>query len=480
MVVLGVAAGIGVYRYVDESAATDDGYQVYALFDDAEGLIAKSRVVIAGIPVGEIDTIGLEGNRARVDINISGDVDLHPDATISMRQVSLLGQKVLVIDPGVAGERVPDGSRIAVASEAPSTNDILATVGDIAESVRSVAQQLERSFGTDEAGDRMESALRNLSEALEGVNRTIQANEENVNRTLASLEHTTRMGGPPLVHAIENVEAATDQIRTLLAEQRPDIERTVSEADDTVSSIRRASERLEDVLADVRVATDRVARGEGTLGRLSADETLIDEVEGAVEGVSDLVGGIGRLRTILELRNEYNLLANTFKSYFSVRLQPREGRYFLVQLVDDPRGSVDVTQTTVRRSPALPTEPGEYQETRIVSSRGLRFSLQFAKRIRFATFRFGILESTGALGLDLNFFDDRFEVNTDFFAIGVQQFPRVRARIGFEFVRRLWVVGGVDDVLNNNTDFFLGLQLRFVDDDLKSLLPFVGGLVPSG
>ena len=47
----------------------------------------------------------------------------------------------------------------------------------------------------------------------------------------------------------------------------------------------------------------------------------------------------------MELRSEYNFLANTLKTYFSLRLEPREDRYFLIQLVDDPRGDISVTET---------------------------------------------------------------------------------------------------------------------------------------
>ena len=35
--------------------------------------------------------------------------------------------------------------------------------------------------------------------------------------------------------------------------------------------------------------------------------------------------------------------------------------------------------------------------------------------------------------------------------------------------------GGVDDILNNDRrDYFVGLQLRFNDQDLKTILPFAG------
>ena len=57
MVVLGLIVTFAVYRYVDERASTESGYGVYAYFDDVQGLIAKSRVLVAGIPVGYISTI---------------------------------------------------------------------------------------------------------------------------------------------------------------------------------------------------------------------------------------------------------------------------------------------------------------------------------------------------------------------------------------------------------------------------------------
>ena len=103
---------------------------------------------------------------------------------------------------------------------------------------------------------------------------------------------------------------------------------------------------------------------------------------------------------------------------------------------------------------------------------------RLAKRVSFATFRFGILESTGGLGLDIHLFRDRFELATEVFAISEQQFPRLRARLAVEVVRRFWMIAGIDDALNANRDFFLGLQLRFDDEDLKGILPFVGGLTP--
>lgn len=461
MVVLGLIVTFAVYRYVDERASGESGYGVYAYFEDVQGLIPKSRVLIAGIPIGYISSIRLEGARARVDMRIEQDIELYQDARVSMRSLSLLGERVLVIEPGTPGLPViPDGGEIKVTDAGVQTDDILVTVNDIAQSVKKITAQMERAFGTEEAGDRMQSALRNLSDALENI------------------KTVTDEAGPRIVRIMENVELATDDLSQIIHRRRGDLDRGMAEVDDTIASIHQAADQLNAVLADVKEVTGRTARGEGTIGRLTQDEALIDEVEGVAQGLNSFVGGLARLRTIVELRSEYYALSNAFKTYFSIYLKPREGRYFLVQFVDDPRGSLSITESIIRQSPPPLFEPNEYRRTEITRSNRLKFSAQFAKTISFATFRFGIIESTGGLGMDLKVIRERLEVNTDIFEFGRRIYPRLRIRAGFELIRRLWLLAGVDDIANPGRDYFVGLQLRFDDEDLKPLIPLGAVALP--
>ena len=461
MVVLGLAVTFAVYRYVDERSATDSGYGVYAYFGDVQGLVAKSRVLVAGIPVGYISSIRLDGDRARVDLRIEGEIKLYEDASVTMRSLSLLGERVLVIRPGTPGlPEIPDGGEIRVADTGVSTDDIIATVNDIAQSVKRITTQLERAFGTEEAGVRMENALRDLSIALENI------------------REVTDEAGPRVIRIMENVELATGDLSEIIHKRKDEIDRGIGEVDDTIASIHRAADQLNEVLADVKEVTARTARGEGTIGRLTQDEALIDEVEGVAEGLNSFVGGLNRLRTIVELRSEYYALTNAFKTYFSIYLKPREGRYFLVQFVDDPRGTVSVTESIIRQSPPPLFEPNEFRRTEITRSNRLKFSAQFGKTIAFATFRFGIIESTGGLGADFKVLKDRLEINTDVFEFGRRIWPRLRVRAGFELVKRFWLVAGIDDAINPSRDYFVGLQLRFDDEDLKPLIPLGAVALP--
>ncbi|MGF1466988.1 MAG: MlaD family protein [Sandaracinaceae bacterium] len=489
LVVAALVGGFLVWRAVDERSTTDTGYQVHALFEDASGLIPKSRVTVAGIPVGYIEEIRLDGALARVEIVVDDDVALYEDAAVERRSASLLGEYVLAINPGnPALEPLEDGDRIAVVAGAPEFSDILRDVGAIAGSVRSVATQVERVFGTEEGGQRMESALRNLSEALEAVNETIQENRDAVTNTVQNVEGITARAAPRLDGILANIEAITADLRDVIEHNRDGLDEGVGEVGPTIASINRAAQQLERVLEDVGEVTERTAAGEGTVGRLVTDERLVNEVEEAAEGINRLVGGFARLRTVIALRSEYLFLANAFKNYLDIRLAPAEDRYFLIQLVDDPRGRTRFTTVQTRTSPPSVGDPPFQEQVIATTTDGLLISFQLAKRLYFTTLRFGILESTGGIGLDLHFFDDRLEINADVFRFNEQVFPNLRVRINFEIVRTLFILGGFDNLLNsdfttsnlNGGDFFLGAMLRFTDRDILSLLPFLGIAIPSG
>ena len=474
LVLLTLAAGIAVYRFVDEGSHDDESFAAYAIFDDVQGLVVKSRVVIAGIPVGTIEAISLQGDKARVDLLIDGKVKVYKNASVGQRSASLLGETLLVIRPGgpPAPELAP-GDQIAAESKPGGTDEVLRSVNEIAESVKKVTTQLERAFGTDEAGRQMSSSLKNLSEAIEAVNRTIRNNEEVVGHTLRNVEGITEQAAPRIERILAHVEDVTREINTIVQANSAGVSKGLGRVDDTVASIERASKDLEAVMKDVKQVTERTARGEGTIGRLTQDETLINEVEGVVSGVSDVVEPIARLQTFVRLRSEYNFLANSFKAYVGLYIQPREDYYYRFELISDPRGNTKFTQRQVRQSPPPDGDPEFYQQNITETTNDFRFTLQIAKRIHFATFRFGILESTGGIGLDLHFLDDNLQINTDAFAIGEQKYARVRVALAYEILQRLWIVGGVDDLINNSRDFFLGGQLHFNDEDLKSILPFV-------
>ena len=469
-----IVAGFLIYRFVNKSGGSGKGYVVYALMKDAAGIAKHSQVRIAGIPVGSIHGVRLEGDRARIDVRMDPDVPLYEDAAVTKVASSLLGEYYLSLAAGTEGKRqLKDGDRIVNVNEAQSTDQLMRELADIARDVKKVSESLAATVGSDQGREDIKKTLENLAQVTEALNQTVRENRESIRNIMVNVENITEKSGPEIERILENVRVTTTEVRELVAkaeagEQKP------GEVRQIVEKVNRASDSLESALKNLDNVTGRMDRGEGTLGRLTKDEKLINEVEGVAESVGEFVGGLSRLQTIVVLRTDYQFLAAGVKSYVELRLQPREDKYYLIEVINDPRGLTRYEQ--VYTTTDNPNEPPSSREVRTVTTNSLRFSLQFAQSFGPFTGRFGIKESTGGVGLDLLLFQDRFELRQDLFGFGEIVLPRWRVSLGYEFVNRLWLIGGVDDILSpTRRDYFVGAQLKFNDEDLKTILPFAPG-----
>lgn len=476
LLIAAAIAAVVLWRTLFRQAGAGEGRRLYALFNDATGLVPRSRVTTAGIAVGEIESIRLQNGRARVTIRVNDSVPVYDNATVARRASSLLGEFLLVMTPGTADHpRLPEGGRIQTVMEGSSTDEIINSVARITANLSTVSDRINEALGTQEGGREMREILRNIRDLTAGVNQIVQRNSEVVTHTLQNVDRITTENSGDIRATMANLRDSTDRLAQILGRGQPQSENSVTEMREAIQNVAAASRELRETLQHVNSTAASVDRGEGTVGRLLRDEALIDEVQGTAAALNDVVTPIARLQTIVGLRSEYNFIANSLRSTVEVRLQPREDKYYLLELVDDPRGLTrnisTVTDTTD------PTQTAHVRTVQRVTTDAFRLSVMFARRLGPATFRFGIKESTGGVGMDLHLLDDHLEIRTDLFAFGENTYPRLRVAAALNILQRAWIIGGVDDVFNGDRfDYFLGAQLRFNDQDLKSILPFASGL----
>ena len=490
--ILTVAILTGLYlaiEFVSDSVGKSGQYRVWAVFPDAAGLHEKSHVRIAGLKVGYIEEISLTSFTAEVVDEATGkkvkkervgakvvflmdnEVPLYENAEALKAADSLLGDQIVVLHPGdVTEPRLKDGDKIKHTGEA----GLMGNIDKISTDIQTVTENLKNVFGSEEGGRQMAEVLANLRDVSASINELIKANQQNVNRTMKNIDGIAADARPDVRDIMLDLKEITREIKEFIHDNTASAGDAVDEVNGTVKDIRKTVATLDKTVRNLNDVIDGVNRGEGTVGRLLKDDKLIDDVESTVEEVGDFVGGITKLRTIVGISSEYNALSRGFRSGLSLRLQPREDKYYLIEAAYDPRG--DTTHTTTVVESTNPNDPALYRETRHVTRDTLLFSLMFARRIYFATFRFGIKDNSGGLGVDIHFFRDRFELSTDVYRFNDDVYPRLRSMLAFEVVRQLYIMGGVSDALNDNRDFFVGLMLRFDDNDLKTILPFM----PSG
>jgi phospholipid/cholesterol/gamma-HCH transport system substrate-binding protein len=479
----------------------DEGITVHAYFRDASGLGKKSRVQIAGIPVGEIIDIRLENIRARITLRIRRDVGLREDAALSKRSESLLGDYMLDLSAGsLLAPAMVEGGEIKRVVDAQGMEQVFGSLSVITADIQAVTASLKNVLGGEKGQGSMETIVANmvkLTDSVDGVVRGSAERLDNILRDVESISGDVRRvtaGEQGSIHTIvENIDVISHDVRDVIASVKRVVGQNEGEVAGQVSSIKDTLARLDRTLANLEEVSKTVREGKGAVGALVANERLGQRLSETVEDVADYASKLTNLELEVGIRSEYLFNQASAKNTLQMRLVPKPDKYYLLEAVDDPRGSVETVY--VQQNPPTAGAPAIQKQT--ITKDSIKFSAQFAKRYSFLTLRFGIIESTGGVGIDLNvplrFFyysrwlEDALVLKVDAFNFSVESltYPRLRAAVRFTPFEHVYVTAGMDDILNvqnrdtltnrliSGRDFFLGGGIYFTDADLKSILPII-------
>jgi phospholipid/cholesterol/gamma-HCH transport system substrate-binding protein len=479
-------------RSTSERTASNQGISVWAVFHDASGLFEKSRVQTAGISIGQIDKRELQQGSAlaKITIHIQPGITLWSNAVVSKKSASLLGEYYLEIDPGTPvkllsnGEKeqqtqLKTGDEIKVVREPAVMGDLMNDIGTILPILKDILQDVHKL-----TSNQLTDIATNVDKLIETNSITLERLLNRVDHIAANIENVTSSEAGDAKVAIKNVRDITESIKTLVGSSEGEVKSTGTAVRGSLAKLQGTVDNLDKTLRNVESITSRLDKGQGTAGRLLTDDTIANNVEEITEDAGSFVRGITKLQTIVGLRAEYNFISHTTKEYLSVQLVPRPDKFYLIELVEDPRGFREETSQVTNSS-----RDGFNSSTTVSTSQKLRFTLMLGKRVGPIAGRFGIKESTGGIGADLYLLDDRLVLSVDVFDTLSNQYPRVKPTLlAAIWKRNLFLVGGADDVINTTRatagagggiDWFLGGQLVFNDEDLKSLLLF-GGSAASG
>jgi phospholipid/cholesterol/gamma-HCH transport system substrate-binding protein len=505
LVAVGFAAFLVAFTFFRKGGYSEkESYEVHAFFQDATGLSWKSRVQIAGIPVGEVARITLEGHRARLDLRVKNEIDLRKDACLSKRFPSaLLPDALLDAAPGTAAapslRSLPVEQReITCVKEATSVEALLESLSKIAEDVQVVSGELAQVVGGSQGS--IQNIIRNLERMSAGL---AQTTDEGAERIEAILRNTQAFTGTlrevtdrdrQRYHEITaNVQEASARLVAVLES----VQKMVGEGEEgavqeSIGGVRQSLDKLNRSMDNIEKLTTGIAEGKGVAGKLLADERLGEKVATSIEGVSDYVDRLVRLRVQMHLRSEFLAAQQGGKVYAGVRLLPRPDKFYEIELVSDPRGVDTITNETITSETDGVTSTT--RTSRVLNEQDLRFSFQLGRRYGPLTVRAGIIESSGGAGADFHLLDDRLQVSFSLYQFdrpsGVE-FPNLKIWANYTFLRYLYATIGTEDVLNRwetgrypggrdfalGRDAFFGGGLLFTDDDLKTLFGLGGGAI---
>jgi phospholipid/cholesterol/gamma-HCH transport system substrate-binding protein len=102
-------------------------YTVTADFGSVSGLKPGATVEIAGVRVGKVSAIHLDGKKyeARVELDIERGVELQEDSIASIRTAGIIGDRYVDISPGGSEKLIGSGGRIVETESAINLEELV-------------------------------------------------------------------------------------------------------------------------------------------------------------------------------------------------------------------------------------------------------------------------------------------------------------------------------------------------------------------
>jgi phospholipid/cholesterol/gamma-HCH transport system substrate-binding protein len=437
-------------------------YQV--TLSDATGLSTRSKVYLAGVPVGKVQAIQLEGTTARIRIGLLKGVEVRENASISRKASSILGTSVLNLDPGSEPfPAIPPGGVI----QPESGTDINALMGTVSGLGTQIADIL-KEFQTNQM-QLLAISLETFNSISGKIDERMSEDMDHISRILDSAARITERTERLIASNERNVGASMEEIR-LAAGNIRQISTEIANGRGNIGQAIYDDKLYEGLLSTVQETEKTVVKLQG----------VIDSAQGVVDGAGEFIGKASGLGVMVDSNVNYGFTRDTVRAGASLRLEPASGdRWYRLGINGAPDGVSTRTVTTRNDNGTILTR----DETK--TDYGFSIDAELARRFGAFTLRGGVRENTAGVGLDIQPVD-RLALSADLFRFQKDAVPNLKGTVTvYPFfnpesnnpLNWIYIQGGVYDALNNNKrDFFAGGGVRFSDREVKGLMGLATGV----
>ena len=242
-------------------------------FPQTGGLGASDEVQVNGIRKGAVDKLRLAGDQVMVDLALDADVHLTTDCRVAIRNVGLMGEKVIAVDLRTTGTPYADRDTISGVYEL-GMPEVMANLGGTMQAVDHLASQLDHVATAFSKNGDLDKTMANFRVTSEQLQQTVAENRKLLHQTLEDLSQT----------------AATT--KELTSGREAQFKRTLDSFERASQNLERLSGRLDSLRAQFQSVASKVDRGNGSLGQLVNDPKLYDDMRASVAALNALLADI--------------------------------------------------------------------------------------------------------------------------------------------------------------------------------------------
>jgi phospholipid/cholesterol/gamma-HCH transport system substrate-binding protein len=220
----------------------DIGRQYSAYFAEAGGLKTGAAVQVAGLRVGAVDSIDLDGPRVLITFKVDKDVQLGDRSEAAVKTKSLLGAKILEVTPRGDGSlsapiplerttpayQLPDAlGDLATTISGLNTNQLNDSLATLAQTFQNTAPDLQAAVAGaarfSETLNERDAQLRGLLEDANKATTVLAQRSEEVVSLIADTNAVLtqlQTQSAALDHLAGNISALSQQVSGLIADNR--------------------------------------------------------------------------------------------------------------------------------------------------------------------------------------------------------------------------------------------------------------------
>jgi phospholipid/cholesterol/gamma-HCH transport system substrate-binding protein len=395
------------------------GYPIIVRYETSLGLDKTAAVKMAGIKIGYVKDIQLEGRRSKVVLSIYPKYKIPRGSKAIQSVQGLLGEKYVDVQPSMEDEYLRPGDELipGPSSGLDQLTPMLTSLGtDLQQVARNLGEMTNKEMRADFA-----QTVKNLNGLTRDIQTFLEENRGKVGQAITSASNTAKSLDEKVTELSREFEATLGELRHMLEENRGDVRADVSKLKDVLS-------RIDESVKLLNASLEKIQRGEGTAGKIVNDEGLYNEAQAAVRDVRKIADSVASLKVHVDVRGDYLARSEAFKGFLNVGLWYKNSAFVLGQIVYEPQDD--------------------------------RFAYSAQAGVRWNNFapRAGVIESEFGAGIDYYALKDRLILSVEGLDFNRATSPLFRTFARFYPHKNVYIVLGLEDfTLSAKREIYFGL-----------------------
>jgi phospholipid/cholesterol/gamma-HCH transport system substrate-binding protein len=449
------------------------GYSLYVLLGDASGLTKKAKVKMRGVDIGSVKKLTLDNNNVKLKLFIKNGIEIPTGSIVTLSQDNFLGGKYVKIIPTKSNTFYKPGDIIKKYINTTSMDDVMANINSVAYDIKVLIKKLNNTLD--------EKTMQNIKDTISNI--------KNSSVTLKSVLNTANNKLPTLFDNTNDLVLEYKKAGVTLNRKLPNI---LDKADNLISEYKKTgvtlNKKLPEVLDEVNVLLTKLNKASTTIN--TKLETLMNEylklgkntnnilndnkveIKEAIAGaknffvsggesfkkIDNYLSSLSKSQILVDIQSNYMVTDDYFKTSAHIAYLPVPTKYYILGV------------TSAKDYSNLSKVNLDHQEDKVY------ITAEYGKRFDDLLLRGGIIENTGGIGFDYFLNHDRFKLSGevyDFNAVNDIRGnnPHLTFKGTYLYLKHIQFIGGIDNVLNTDArTFFLGVGVKFKDNDLKTIL----------